>query len=702
MSKRFLLNKPEHNGWIDRIGDICFAKPALSIDIETYSDPKYSSDPLEFALDPWRNRIRSVQITVPTGNWGVETSWLLDLHVITNIEPIRRVLAERRITKIIQNAMFETKNFMRHWNGTYPEGVFDTLIASQLFGLAGANMRHNLYWIAKRELGIELDKSEQTSNWRDELSETQIEYAFKDSEILIPLYCKLKDKLADAGMTRVAQIEFDAVLGFADIELYGMKGDMNVIRQISSALIERHANTRLAVKAQFPSSQVGLFEDEFGVESINIDSPMQLIKALNAKGYFPKDRKGKSSVKRGQLLAIRNKRNGAMIDGLIEYKGLNKLITSYCSPMESFVNPVTNKIHTGIRPIGQAQHRPSSGNPNIFQMPRGDKTQSYLPITFNEALSRIAKNRLIWTKKGSQSIYEQVAGDFLPTGDRFTPANLAQEFKDGKLIVTTQSGWQTEMLPLNFRHAFVPEFDDAVWSIADFANNQARVVADRAKVQSLIEGFNLGRDVYKQIASAVLQKPYEAVTKDDRQNAKVWVLAFFFGAGWQRFQEAVLDLARVEISERRARGDRTRFFSGLPELAQWHEDEPDFVRRNWYVETPYNRRIYFDPNRIDEETGMPKIPRNDAINFPICGTEVDGAKDAVGRIARWVRASGYDPAKYGLRIFVYDEIVCQVPRTNAEEFNAEQMRIMAECMQGVLATVPAKVDGGLGLTWADK
>jgi DNA polymerase-1 len=92
--------------------------------------------------------------------------------------------------------------------------LFDTMIAHQLLiaGLYENSLKHSrLGAVVEDVLGVELDKSLQTSDWSGILSKEQLGYALKDSEILIQLYPVLKDRLEGAGLSRVAQIEFDCI-----------------------------------------------------------------------------------------------------------------------------------------------------------------------------------------------------------------------------------------------------------------------------------------------------------------------------------------------------------------------------------------------------------------------------------------------------------------------------------------------------------
>ena len=66
---------------------------------------------------------------------------------------------------------------------------------------------HSLRSVARRELGIELNKEHQTANWGGELSPTMIEYATKDTQVLLPLAKILEAEVEVSGLEQVLEIE---------------------------------------------------------------------------------------------------------------------------------------------------------------------------------------------------------------------------------------------------------------------------------------------------------------------------------------------------------------------------------------------------------------------------------------------------------------------------------------------------------------
>jgi ATP-dependent Lhr-like helicase len=114
-----------------------------------------------------------------------EEVFLIDALEVADLAPLADVLADSAVVKLIHNAAFEREVLGRH--GIRLENVVDTLVRSRA-ARPGVEGGHSLAAVCARELGIELDKSEQTSDWtRRPLSAAQVAYAALDAEVLLTL-----------------------------------------------------------------------------------------------------------------------------------------------------------------------------------------------------------------------------------------------------------------------------------------------------------------------------------------------------------------------------------------------------------------------------------------------------------------------------------------------------------------------------------
>jgi DNA polymerase I-like protein with 3'-5' exonuclease and polymerase domains len=97
----------------------------------------------------------------------------------------------------------------------------------------------------------------------------------------------------------------------------------------------------------------------FGVPSINIDSTGQLRDALNKLGIPVED------TDKGTLEKYKGH---PVIDDLIIYRKLSKLISTYNENLMRKIHPITGKLHTDFKQMVKTG-RMASGNPNLQNIP---------------------------------------------------------------------------------------------------------------------------------------------------------------------------------------------------------------------------------------------------------------------------------------------------------------------------------------------
>ncbi len=117
-------------------------------------------------------------------------TWLIDPSSIEDLSPLAALMSAPKIIKVIHNAAFERGVLAQHEMVIEP--VIDTLKRSRL-ARGKVEGGHSLAAACLRELGLVIDKGQQTSDWRRRpLSQLQLEYAALDAEILLPLLDALK------------------------------------------------------------------------------------------------------------------------------------------------------------------------------------------------------------------------------------------------------------------------------------------------------------------------------------------------------------------------------------------------------------------------------------------------------------------------------------------------------------------------------
>jgi DNA polymerase-1 len=321
------------------------------------------------ALDPYNGRMRLMQFAAPSG-----VPVLIDLDRFAaggdaakaeSLAPLRELLAAPRPVKVAHNAKFDAK-WVRHQLGVELGGVFDTMLASQLVSAGEAEDRHSLAVVAGRYLGEDVDKTQQLSNWGGELSAAQLEYAARDAALMLPLRDALISRLKSDALVRVAQIEFECVLPVACMELNGIYLDAARWRE----QIEIVKKKRVVLAEQLQGmlsegvSQGSLFENARA--DINLDSHTQLTAALKRLGVPVPDSTRNWKL---QPLAADYK----VVEVLLDYRTVQKSLTSYGENILSDINPKTGRIHANFHQIGAPTGRFACTNPNVQQVPHAEE-----------------------------------------------------------------------------------------------------------------------------------------------------------------------------------------------------------------------------------------------------------------------------------------------------------------------------------------
>jgi DNA polymerase I-like protein with 3'-5' exonuclease and polymerase domains len=333
--------------------------------IETLtSQPVVGLDTETTELDPYTSRLRLIQLATPDRVYVIDFDRFSDGDTRKSeaLEPLRRLLAAPRPIKIAHNAKFDAK-FIKHNLGVDLGGLFDTLLASQLVGAGDIEERHGLETVANRYLNELVDKSERLSNWNLELTAAQLEYAARDAAVLLPLREKLIERLKAESLVKCAQLEFECVMPVVDLELAGIF--MHKDRWLEQLGIVEKRREQLAEQLQSvlaeESSQGSLFGGPQR-EDINLDSQQQLTKALNRLGIQLPD-----STRNWKLQPLAAQY--PIIATLLEYRTVQKALTSYGTNMIEMINPVTKRLHADFRQIGAPTGRFACTNPNIQQVP---------------------------------------------------------------------------------------------------------------------------------------------------------------------------------------------------------------------------------------------------------------------------------------------------------------------------------------------
>jgi DNA polymerase I-like protein with 3'-5' exonuclease and polymerase domains len=314
-------------------------------------------------LDPYVGRLRLIQLATPDNVYIVDLNCFAegDLKLSEALAPLRQLLAAPRPIKIAHNAKFDAK-FIKHKLGVDLGGIFDTLLASQLVSAGDIEERHGLSAVSFRYLNESVDKTEQVSNWDFELSESQLQYAARDAAVLLPLREKLIEQLKGNSLVKCAQLEFECVMPVVNIELNGFF--MHKERWLDQLAIVEKKRALLADELQEILGKDAAQGSLFGPPraNINLDSQQQVTEALTQMGIPLPD-----STRNWKLQPLAAEY--PVVAKLLDYRTVQKALTSYGQNMIELINPVTGRLHADFRQIGAPTGRFACTNPNIQQVP---------------------------------------------------------------------------------------------------------------------------------------------------------------------------------------------------------------------------------------------------------------------------------------------------------------------------------------------
>ncbi len=338
-------------------------EPALEQALEAISrSPVVGVDTETTALSPFQGAVRLLQLATR------EQSFVIDLFQLPAVRHrgLRELLSSTQPIKVFHNAKFDLKMLLHHFD-LEVRGLFDTLLASQLIGAGRNEGGHGLAAVSDRHLGELVDKSMQVSDWSGRLTDAQYEYAGKDAELMLPLYEKLSAGLRELSLEDVATLEFECVLPIAAMELAGMALDADCWRGLVVNLERAHDVLSDQLKRELAAGipQLTLFGEP---PNINLDSPTQVTEALAHMGIKVE------GTRSWQLQPLA--KDHPAIEKLLEYRSVQKLLSSYGLALLEHINPVTGRIHADFRQMGATGGRMSCSDPNLQQVPNTPEYRS--------------------------------------------------------------------------------------------------------------------------------------------------------------------------------------------------------------------------------------------------------------------------------------------------------------------------------------
>lgn len=364
----------------------------------------------------------------------------------------------------------------------------------------------------------------------------QFQYEFLD---INGKYCKEK------GLERVAEvfrnIEMPLIQVVFEMECTGVEIDTDLAARLKEQYTKHMNDAELKFNLEIdklndkfdtlmvknPGAYNKLFKD--GVRKVNISSPTQLaILFYDVLEFESPDKKSP----RGTGEAILKSFNHPLVDSILEYRSMSKLLSTYIEAIPSHIAKRDNRLHANFNQYGAKTGRFSSSDPNLQNIP-SQKT-------------KLSDGTIIDAGHDIRQMF--IAGD-------------------GMVIVG-----------------------------GDFSQQEPRCLAHMSGDEHMINAYLEGKDLYGTIASKIYKMPYEECLefrpdgsvnpegKARRTSVKPVLLGIMYGRGVPSIAE------QMNISKEEAQKIIDDFYTEFPNVKEFVDFAQSFARDYGFVETAWGRK----------------------------------------------------------------------------------------------------------------
>jgi DNA polymerase I-like protein with 3'-5' exonuclease and polymerase domains len=364
----------------------------------------------------------------------------------------------------------------------------------------------------------------------------QFQYNFID---INGKYCKEK------GLERVAEvfrnIEMPLIQVVFEMECTGVKIDIDLADKLKAQYTKHKDAAEVKFNLEIkklndkfdklmiknPAAYNKLFKD--GIRKVSISSPTQLaILFYDVLEFESPDKKSP----RGTGEAILKSFNHPLVDSILEYRSMSKLLSTYIEAIPQHIAKRDNRLHANFNQYGAKTGRFSSSDPNLQNIPSQKTTLS--------------------------------DGTVIDAGHDIRQMFIAG---DGMVIVG-----------------------------GDFSQQEPRCLAHMSDDPHMLQAYLEGKDLYATIASKIYKMPYDECKefradgtvnpdgKARRTSVKPVLLGLMYGRGVPSIAE------QMKISTQEAQKIIDDFYAEFPKVKEFVDFAQTFARDYGFVETAWGRK----------------------------------------------------------------------------------------------------------------
>ncbi len=279
------------------------------------------------------------------------------------LETLKPFFEAKQITKIGQNLKYDIK-VLANYNIEVQGPFFDTMLAHYLIN---PDMRHNMDVLAETYLGYQPQpissligkKGKNQKSMREVPLASQVEYAVEDADITFQLHQHFQAELEKAALHSLFEkIELPLMPVLADMERTGIRIDSEYLSSLSKQFTKEADMLEQKIYAQ-------------AGETFNLASPKQLgvvlFENMKLVEKPKKTKTGQYSTAEDVLSYLA--KDHEIIANILEWRSLQKLISTYVDALPKEVHPKTGRVHTIYNQAVAATGRLSSNHPNLQNIP---------------------------------------------------------------------------------------------------------------------------------------------------------------------------------------------------------------------------------------------------------------------------------------------------------------------------------------------
>ena len=273
------------------------------------------------------------------------------------------IFSDKSKTMVGQNLKYDLE-ILENYDVEVENKLFDTMLAHYILE---PEEKHNLDFLANKYLGYKMipieeligEKGKNQRSMRNVDARVVCNYSCEDADITLQLKDILLAKIKEQGIEKLLyDIEIPLIKVLMSMERTGVRIDSARMKEYSAELQKELAGIEDKIY-------------EHAGEKFNISSPKQLGVILFEKlKVDPKPKMTKTkqySTSEEELVKLADKH--PIVNEILEWRSINKLISTYVDVLPTLVNSKTGMLHTSFNQAITATGRLSSANPNLQNIP---------------------------------------------------------------------------------------------------------------------------------------------------------------------------------------------------------------------------------------------------------------------------------------------------------------------------------------------